>query len=434
MQTTQDLKKVLIVTYYWPPAGGPGVQRWLKFAKYLPAFGYQPVVYTPENPNYPILDDQLEQEISEHCVVVKQPINEPYKWAQLLGSKEANAMSSGLIKQKQKQSFTERGMLWVRGNFFIPDARVGWVKPSVHFLSDYIQKHHIDTVITTGPPHSMHLIGMQLKELRKIHWIADFRDPWTTIGYHKDLKLSAFATQKHLDLEKQVLNEADQIIVTSKTTKANFEKITQKPIKVITNGYDVEYVGKVELDEKFTISHIGSFLSNRNPRVFWKALTELRKENKAFKEAFQLKLIGRVSEEILETIKEFHLEECVVQLGYVDHKQALIEQRKAQVLLLIEIDSEETKAIIPGKLFEYMAAERPMLVIGPEEADFFDIIRETNTGKVALYDEKEKIKEILLGYFTSYQEGTLKVYGMGLQYYSRKKLTESLVKLLDVNH
>lgn len=434
MQTTQDLKKILIVTYYWPPAGGPGVQRWLKFAKYLPAFGYQPVVYVPENPNYPILDDQLEQEISEYCIVVKQPINEPYKWAQLLGSKETNAMSSGLIKQKQKQSFTERTMLWVRGNFFIPDARIGWVKPSVHFLSDYIQKHHIDTVITTGPPHSMHLIGMQLKELHKVHWIADFRDPWTTIGYHKDLKLSTFAAQKHLDLEKKVLNQADQIIVTSKTTKANFKKITQKPIKVITNGYDVEYVGKVELDKKFTISHIGSFLSNRNPRVFWKALTELRKENKAFKEAFQLKLIGRVSEEILETIKEFHLEECVVHLGYVDHKQALIEQRKAQVLLLIEVDSEDTKAIIPGKLFEYMAAERPMLAIGPEEADFFDIIRETNTGKVALYDEKEKIKEILLGYFTSYQEGTLKVYGMGLQYYSRKKLTESLVKLLDVNH
>lgn len=431
MQTNiKDLKKVLIVTYYWPPAGGPGVQRWLKFAKYLPSFGYQPMIYTPENPNYPILDEQLVNEVSENCIVVKTPIYEPYKLAGLLNSKKTQTMSSGIIKQSKKQSFAEKLMLWVRGNFFIPDARVGWVGPSVKFLANYVEKHGIDTVITTGPPHSMHLIGMKLQELCNLYWIADFRDPWTTIGYHKELKLTAFASKKHLELEKQVLNKANQIIVTSKTTKSDFEKITQKPINVITNGYDVEYVGKVELDDAFTISHIGSFLSNRNPRVFWKALEELRKENSAFKAAFQLKLVGRVSDEILETIREFKLDSCLVNVGYVDHRQALIEQRKAQVLLLIEIDSEETRAIIPGKLFEYMAAERPILAIGPEQADFFDIIRETNTGKVALYDQKEEIKEILLSYFKSYQEGTLKVYGMGLQYYSRKKLTESLVKLL----
>lgn len=434
MQTTKELKKVLIVTYYWPPAGGPGVQRWLKFAKYLPDFGYQPVIYTPDNPTYPILDEQLISEVSEHCIVVKTPIKEPYRFAGFLGAKKAQTMSSGIIKQSKKQSLSERIMLWVRGNFFIPDARVAWVKPSVHFLTDYVKKHNIDTVITTGPPHSMHMIGMQLQELNNLHWIADFRDPWTTIGYHKELKLSASAVKKHIDLEALVLNKADQVIVTSKTTKYDFEKITSKPIKVITNGYDVEYLGKVTLDTAFTISHIGSFLSNRNPRVFWKALAELRKENADFKAAFQLKLIGRVSDEIMDTIREFHLDSCVLNLGYIDHKEALIEQRRAQVLLLVEIDSEETRAIIPGKLFEYMAAERPILAIGPEAADFFDIIRETNTGKVALYDEKEKIKEILLGYFKNYQEGSLKVYGMGLQYFSRKKLTESLAKLLDVKN
>ena len=434
MQTIKDLKKVLIITYYWPPAGGPGVQRWLKFAKYLPSFGYQPVIYTPENANYPILDKQLIDEVYEHCIIVKTPIREPYRLANLLGAKKAKTMSSGIIKFSRKQSFAEKLMLWIRGNFFIPDARVGWVKPSVNFLVNYVQKHNIDTVITTGPPHSMHLIGMKLQELCNLHWIADFRDPWTTIGYHKELKLTAFAIKKHLELERAVLNKADQIIVTSKTTKSDFQKLTQKPIKVITNGYDVEYLGKVELDDAFTISHIGSFLSNRNPRVFWKALAELRKENKAFKAAFQLKLVGRVSNEILDAIREFHLDSCTINVGYVDHKQALIEQRKARVLLLIEIDSEETRAIIPGKLFEYMAAERPILAIGPEQADFFEIIKETNTGKVALYDQKEEIKEILLSFFKSYQEGTLKVYGMGLQYYSRKKLTESLAKLLETKN
>ncbi|MGL4582115.1 MAG: glycosyltransferase, partial [Flavobacterium sp.] len=261
-------------------------------------------------------------------------------------------------------------------------------------------------------------------------WIADFRDPWTTIGYHKELKLNESSAAKHLELEKEVLNQADQIIVTSKTTKQEFQEKTSKPITVITNGYDITNLGKVPLDEKFTLAHIGSFLSERNPRILWKAIAELRKENKAFKDAFQLKLAGKVSSEVLDTIKEFKLEDCVVNHGYVDNVEALRQMRASQVLLLIEIDSDDTRAIIPGKLFEYMASERPILGIGPEDSDFFDIVRETNTGKLVLYSEKDKLMDILLEYFELYQQGQLKVHAMGLQYFSRKRLTEKLAKVI----
>ena len=237
-------KKILIISYYWPPAGGPGVQRWLKFVKYLPDFNIEPHVYIPENPTYPLLDEKLLSEVSNKAVIIKQSIFEPYGLASVFSKNKTKKISSGIIPNQKKQSFVEKAMLWIRGNVFIPDARVFWVKPSVKFLKRYLQENQIDTIITTGPPHSLHLIGLQLKKELNITWLADFRDPWTTIGYHKQLKLSSWAAKKHKDLEKEVMNTCDQLLVTSPTTKTEFQAITSKPIEVITNGYDVEKVIK----------------------------------------------------------------------------------------------------------------------------------------------------------------------------------------------
>lgn len=424
------MKKVLIITYYWPPAGGPGVQRWLKFVKYLPDFGIEPVVFIPENPTYPLLDKGLVQEVDPKTTVVKHKITEPYAWASVFSKNSTKKISSGIIPAAKKQSLIQQFMLWVRGNLFIPDARVLWVKPSVKYLFAYIKENNIDTVITTGPPHSLHLIGMKLKQEHPIKWVADFRDPWTTIGYHKQLKLSSSAAKKHKVMEKEVLITADAVIVTSPTTKKEFEALTDKPIYVITNGYDTEKVNKLPLDEKFTLAHIGSFLSERNPRILWKAISELTKENESFKNSFQLKLIGAVSQEVLETIAEFKLGSYVNNLGYVSHSEALAHQKCSQVLLLVEIDSEDTRCIIPGKLFEYMVAERPILAIGPDGADFADIIKTTNTGIFVNYSEKDKLKHALSDYFESYQKGTLTSNAIGLQQYSRKNLTGELANVL----
>ncbi|WP_298302779.1 glycosyltransferase family 4 protein [Flavobacterium sp.] len=431
METEQ--KKLLIITYYWPPAGGPGVQRWLKFVKYLPGFNIQPIVYIPQNPTYPIVDEGLISEVSDKAIILKNKIFEPYQLAGFLSKKETKKISSGIIPAVKKQSFVEKMMLWVRGNLFIPDARKFWVNPSVEYLKKYIQENNIDTIVTSGPPHSLHLIGLKLKKELRVKWFADFRDPWTTIGYHKALKLSSYADKKHKALEHQVLNSADTIIVTSKTTKTEFQAITNKPIEVITNGYDVENVPKQTLDEKFTMAHIGSFLSDRNPKILWEVLQELISENELFKTHFQLKLIGKVSQEILDSISEYKLNSYLNNLGYVSHSEAIKHQKASQVLLLIEIDSEETKSIIPGKLFEYMVSERPIIAIGPKDSDFAEIITSTNTGVFFTYNEKERLKKTILSNFELYLEKKLHVYPVGLQHYSRKNLTEKLAKLITSN-
>lgn len=424
------MKKVLIIAYYWPPAGGPGVQRWLKFVKYLPDFGIQPHVYIPENPTYPIIDAELEKEVSDKAIIIKKKIFEPYALASIFSKKNTNKISSGIIPNQRKQSLLQKMFLWIRGNAFIPDARVLWVKPSIQFLEKYILENQIDTIITTGPPHSLHLIGLGLKEQLALNWIADFRDPWTTIGYHSELKLTVNSAQKHKKLESKVLNKANSILVTSATTKKEFQLLTKKTIYVITNGYDVEQIEKVTLDEKFTLAHIGSFLSQRNPRILWKCLKELIKENKNFKEDFELKLIGAVSQEVLDTIAEFRLEKYVNNLGYVSHKEAVSQQRSSQVLLLVEIDSEITKSIIPGKLFEYMVSERPILALGPENSDFETIIKSTNTGVFHLYDEYDELKLTILEFYKKYKTQTLQVNAIGLQQYSRKNLTKQLAELI----
>ena len=425
-----DKKKVLIITYYWPPAGGPGVQRWLKFVKYLPVFNIEPVVYIPENPNYPIVDESLNSEVSKDVTIIKHPIKEPYKLAGLFSKKSSKTISKGIISEEKKQSLIEKVLLYVRGNYFIPDARKSWVKPSVEFLSEYIKKHQIQTIITTGPPHSLHLIGLQLKERLGVKWVADFRDPWTTIGYHKQLRLTNASKAKHKALEKQVLTTADQIIVTSFTTKKEFQQLTKQPIEVITNGYDKESVDKFEMDSKFTMSHIGSLLSKRNPEVLWKVLSEFISENDQFSKDFQLNFIGFISDSVLHSLKTSNLSSYVNNVGYVSHKEAITYQKKSQIVLLIEINSEETKCIIPGKLFEYMASNRPIIALGPKGSDVEKIITETNTGNYFNYEDYDSLKRIILEHYKAYQNNTLQVHPIGLQKYSRKSLTEALSKLL----
>lgn len=425
-----EQKKLLIITYYFPPAGGPGVQRWLKFVKYLPEFGVQPIVYVPENPTYPIVDEGLVKEVSDQVIVIKNKIIEPYQLASFFSKNKTKKIASGIFPNKKKQSFLDKVFLWVRGNLFIPDARVLWVKPSVSFLEKYIVENNIDTIVTSGPPHSLHLIGLELKQKLDIKWFADFRDPWTTIGYHKSLRLSSYAAKKHKKFESQVLNTADTILVTSKTTKAEFQEITSKPIEVITNGYDVENVEKQTLDTKFTLAHIGSFLSERNPLFLWECLVELLQEIPEFKQHLEIKLIGAVSQEVLDTITKYKLDNYLNYLGYVSHTEAIAHQKKSQVLLLIEINSEDTKSIIPGKLFEYMVSNRPIIAIGPKGSDFSDIITQTNTGVFFDYSEKMKLKSVILDFYNQFLEGKLQANGVGLQQYSRKNLTKQLAQLI----
>lgn len=422
--------KVLIITYYWPPAGGPGVQRWLKFAKYLPENGVEPIIYIPKNPSYPIVDYDLLNEVPQNIQIISQPIIEPYAWAYRFSKDQSKTISSGIIADESKQTWKEKFMLWIRGNLFIPDARVLWVSPSVKFLSNYIQENHIETIITTGPPHSVHLIGLALKKKHKLQWIADFRDPWTTIGYHKALKLSNYARLRHEYLERKVLKKASKIVVTSPTTQKEFLLKTEKPIQVITNGYDTQPFISYALDEHFSLAHTGSFLSDRNPLILWKCLKEMCKENPEFKTDLRIKLAGKVSDKLIETLDSFRLTDNLENLGYVSHSQVLSIQKNSQILLLIEIDSIETKGIIPGKLFEYMVSERPIIALGPEGSDIQEIIQKTNTGVFFEYDQKDELKQYILDCYQLYKSKQLKSNAVGLQPYSRKKLTQKLADFI----
>ena len=422
------MKKVLIITYYWPPAGGPGVQRWLKFTRYLPEFGFEPVVYAPKNADYPIVDTALASELSPELEVMKKPIFEPYFLAKVFSKKQIKNISSGIIADEDNQGLLQRIMLFIRGNFFIPDARKFWVKPSVRFLEKYISANSIQTIITTGPPHSMHLIGLHLKKKLNIDWLADFRDPWTQIGYHKNLKLTAKSEKKHLKLEKEILDNADKILVTSFTTQQEFKNKTRTPVKVITNGFDIEINKKTPENNKFVISHIGSLLSGRNPENLWKCLGELVKENKKFSDDLELHLVGKISDQVIKSVKENGLEKHLFLQGYVTHSEAVNIQQNSDVLLLIEIDSRETRGIIPGKIFEYLAARRPILAIGPENWDAARIISETQSGTTYTYRDTKELKNKLLQYYDLFLEKKLNVDSTDLQKYSRRYLTGLLAE------
>lgn len=423
-------KPILIVLYYWPPAGGPGVQRWLKFAKYLPEWGYHPIIAYPKGAAYPIIDKQLLSEIPNDISLIEIPITEPLNWLKKMGLKSAKTFSQGVIKPKSKQTLVERLLWWMRANFFIPDARVTWISTAVKHLDAFLTQNKVDTLITTGPPHSLHLIGQQLKAKHKLRWIADFRDPWTSIGYHAQLPLTHLAKQKHQRLEKQVLESADLLLVTSKGTAKEFKDLTSTPIQVITNGFDIPINTQLTDNPKFSLAHIGSFLSERNPKGLWRVLSELTK-NEDFARDLQLDFAGIVSPEIEQTLKAFGLSSFVCTHGYLSHEQAIALQRQAQVLLLIEIDAKETASIIPGKLFEYMASGRPILALGPNNSDIADLLLETQSGVFFNYQQEEALKKLILQWYALFKEGGLSLQPKSIDKFSRKNLTKQLADILN---
>ena len=425
------MKKVLIITYYWPPAGGPGVQRWLKFAKYLPEFQVEPHIYTPENPNFPLIDKSLEKEVQPDWKVIKQPIWEPYQLAQRI-TKKTQDHSAGFYEEAKNQSLGSKVSLFIRGNFFIPDARRFWIRPSVRFLKKYITENQIDTVISSGPPHSMHLIALGLKkEFPNLNWIADFRDPWTNIYYYKSLKLTSWADKKHHQLELEVLNSADAIITVTDDYKENYQALTTQPVYCLTNGFDPEdQLSDIELDKKFSIAYIGAMFKERNPYVLWDVLAELCNENQSFKEDLLIKFIGKFDNSVTEAIAQNHLQQNVEDKGYLPHEQAVIEQHRSQVLLMVNTDHPEKKGNIPGKIFEYIGAQRPVIAFGPADSQIEKILVESHAGKHFLFTDKVALKQYIKELYHQYKQGNLSVKTQKLEQYNRKNITENLVRLL----
>ena len=419
--------KVLIITYYWVPAGGSGVQRWLKFVKYLRDFNIEPVVYTVDEAKYPIIDESLASDVPKGIKVLKKAIWEPNDFLSIFKKKETKT-SAGFLNPNP--SFFGKILQYIRANYFIPDARKYWIKPSVKYLEKYLSENKIDAIITTGPPHSLHLIGLHLKKKTNVKWIADFRDPWTDIDYFHQLPLTKKAIKKHHQLEKEVLKNADVSLVVGKTMKANYEAFS-KNIHVVTNGYDSEENtnNQTVLDSKFSITHIGLMNADRNPKILWKALAELSEENIDFKKDLEIKLIGKLSDDVTNDLKKYQFKN-VSQINYVPHKEVQQYQRNSQVLLLAVNNVPSAKGIITGKIFEYLQAKRPILAIGPEDGDLAEILAQTNAGIVVDFNEKERLKKAISDLYKKYKQNSLTVSSINIEQYHRKELTKQLSVIL----
>ncbi len=444
------MKRVLIITYYWPPAGGGGVMRWLKMSKYLPEYGWQPVIYTPANPDPSVIDESLLAEVPPEAEVVRQPIREPYDlFRKLTGKSKESRFKSGYISEASRGSIKERIAVFLRGNLTIPDPRVFWVKPSVRFLRKYLAEHPVDLMISTGPPHSMHLIALKLKRTVKVPWLADFRDPWTGIDFYHRLKLTPVADRLHHRLEKRVLTTADGITVVSPGMKRSLEALSGREVRVVYNGFDPEDFKDAEApaysvetlktaDNKetaspaaghFMISHFGAFNRDRNPSALWTALERLVSEIPAFGEKLMIRLIGQTDETILQEIRDHGLGEQLEVHPHLEHREGLRELGNSAVLLLPLNDSPNAREILPGKMYEYMALGHPILAIGPEGSDCEEILTQAAAGSYHPFTDTEGIKSALEKEFRRWQKGEKPAVPRQIGKFSRRHLAGEMIRI-----
>lgn len=426
------MKKVLIITYYWPPSGGAGVQRWLKFAKYLPEFGWQPFVLTvdPEFASYPQRDESLSSEVGPDCMVYTTKSFELYNLYKLISRKKE--VPYGGFANESKESLLQKVSKFLRGNFLLPDPRKGWNKFALKKAIELIREFDIDTVVTTSPPHSTQLIGLALKkQFKTIRWVADLRDPWTDIYYYNQFKHTAIARKIDRNYERQVVENADLLISVSQDVKRIFSDKSARPIAektvVIPNGFDSEdfRMGELPQEKKKVITYTGTISEAYDVDCLLAALLQLRGE---WKEKLLIRFVGKVPATIASRFTETGFE--VELVGYVDHQKSIEYLFRSDLLLLVIPKVANNKGILTGKFFEYLAAQKPVLAIGPVDGDLAAIIAETQCGKIFDYADSEGMKRFITQELT--REKAVVESGKANQY-SRKELTRKLVANLEIH-
>ncbi|WMJ73452.1 hypothetical protein RCC89_09800 [Cytophagaceae bacterium ABcell3] len=429
-----DRKKVLIITYYWPPAGGIGVLRCLKFAKYLRKFGWEPVIHTVENAQYPIKDQSNFKDIPEGITVLKTPCIEPFNFYKLItGKKKDDPMGNVLNTHDKKPGIMHHLSLWIRGNLFFPDARALWIKPSVKFLSKYLQENPVDAIFSDGPPHTNTMIAYHLKKKLGIPWVSDYQDPWTQVDYYKLFPLTSWADRKHKKMEQECFKAADKITIASPTWGRQLEEIGASKTEVLYYGYDEDDFKSLpqQLDEKFTISHSGLMGPDRCPVPLFAALKALKEEVPGFVDDLRIVLMGQVDYGVVEEFRKAGLEKNLILKGMVPRAESLRCMINSQILLLPLNQARNAKGRIPGKLYENLRAHRPILSFGPLDSDVANILSNTGAGETFDYCDLEGVKEFLLKSYKKYKAGMLTVDSSDIICYSNEKQTEKLAYLLN---
>lgn len=428
-------KRVLIITYYWPPSGGSGVQRWLKFVKYLSRKGWEPYVFAPENPHFAIQDASLLKDVPEQVEVIRFPIWEPYKaFNRLTSIFSNNSVQPVDFVATGKKTWLQNFGMWVRGNFFIPDARKFWIKPSIEYLIDFVQRNHIDKIITTGPPHSVHLIGRGLKKKNKaLKWIADFRDPWSEWDLLDTLQLSTWARARHKKLEHAVLQEADLVLTVTPYYVKQFLQLGGKNVQLITNGFDEDDFRAIthKGTSDFTIRHIGGVDELRDPRPAMLAIKELCLQQNEFKQAVRVEFVGSVNAAFKKFIEQDDvLADRVTFVNQLSHSDLLKLYGSTDVLLLVLAHAAHASGNIPGKLFEYLASGNEIVGIGVADGDSAAILTQAGAGTVYDPSDAQGLQQAFMKCFANWKSG-IKPNAKSLLKYSRRELTDSLITLLE---
>lgn len=369
-------KRVLIITFYWPPTSGSGVQRWLKFSKFLPNHDWQPVIYTPSNPDFGLRDNSLLDEIHPSVEVLKTEITDPSTVLHLFRKKGDENDGHSRLENK---SLPFRIGRWIKGNFFIPDSRILWKQKSVRYLSNYLKENPIDVIVSTGPPHSMHLIAEALSAKFDIPWVMDIRDPLSNLISFRKASPTALAVNYYRKIESRLLKAADLVLATSPKMTETLRAFDHEKFVCIPNGYDPDDFpaeSHSENSDKFILSYAGLLNKYRNAPALWSALELRLNKDQSFAAQFEFHIAGTVSEEVKSDLLHFPLlNERTTYLGFIEHMDVLKLYQRSDLLLLLNFHNiEQARGVIPGKLFEMLGSGKPILSLGPADSDYIPIV------------------------------------------------------------
>jgi len=422
------MKKILIITYYWPPKGGVGVQRWLKLTKYLYKYNYKPIIYTPKNGLTPFSDSSLLDSIPDDLEVLKHRIFEPQSFFSFF--KQLSPNSDVLIKKNN--GFFSKIFIWFRANFFIPDSRFLWIKPSVKFLFKYLKKNPVDIVISTGPPHSMHMIALSLKKSFHIKWIADFRDPWTDIEYFEYLPLLSSVRKKHQQLEKEVISNVDLALSVSPSWAQNLYRIGAKNVEVITNGYDPDDYCFQSSDHdkaKFRIGHFGLYNELRDHSFFWKTLQKICANNAIFSKDLHFSFAGEVHSNFFSNLQDYKFEKKIDYYKYLNHKDSIKKMLECDLLLVTQGHTQSVKGRLPAKFFEYLGSRKPILAIGKKNSDLEKLVSQVSYAWFVDFDNHKLLHDTIFNIYQLSKKNHK--FNDDISQFSRKNHAKKIINLIN---